>query len=218
MAGGVFGFGLVLIFLAITNYLIDAYTIFAASVLAANSLLRSAFGAAFPMFTSAMYRNLGIHWASSVPAFLALACLPAPFLLYRYGASIRARCTYAAQAERAMAELRQKAAGPSSDDTLPSSLKETDDVEKQAIAAADVHDSVSRSQSTSSASTDLPEAKEDRQFAPIRPGTAEQRNHRRSGSFSLSLTRTRSIAEAAEYEGNPYDIDRVHTNRSVRGI
>lgn len=46
-----------------------------------------------------MYQNLGIHWASSVPAFLAAACLPAPFLLYKYGAAIRAQCPYAAKFE-----------------------------------------------------------------------------------------------------------------------
>ncbi|KAG0651643.1 Major facilitator superfamily multidrug transporter mdrA [Hyphodiscus hymeniophilus] len=106
MAGAPFGFGMVVIFLAVTNYLIDAYTIFAASVLAANSVLRSLFGFAFPLFTQYMYANLGIHWASSVPAFLALACLPAPFFLYRYGASIRARCEYAAQSEAVMRSLR----------------------------------------------------------------------------------------------------------------
>jgi hypothetical protein len=106
IAGAPFGFGMVIIFLAVTNYLIDAYTIFAASVLAANSVLRSLFGFAFPLFTKYMYENLGIHWASSVPAFLALACLPAPFFLHKYGAAIRARCQYAAQSEAAMQSMR----------------------------------------------------------------------------------------------------------------
>jgi hypothetical protein len=49
-----FGFGMVLVFLSIMNYLIDAYVIYAASVLAANSVLRSCFGAAFPLFTTCM--------------------------------------------------------------------------------------------------------------------------------------------------------------------
>jgi hypothetical protein len=60
-AGIPFGFGMVLVFLSVMNYLIDAYTIFAASVLAANSVLRSLFGAAFPLFTTQMYHNLGKH-------------------------------------------------------------------------------------------------------------------------------------------------------------
>ena len=42
----------VLIFLSVFNYLIDGYTIFAASVLAANAILRSLFGFAFPLFTT----------------------------------------------------------------------------------------------------------------------------------------------------------------------
>lgn len=84
-----FGFGMVLVFLSVMNYLINVYTIFAASVMAANSVLRSLFGAIFPLFTTSMYRNLGIHWASSNPAFLALVCVPFPFLCYKYGRTIR---------------------------------------------------------------------------------------------------------------------------------
>jgi MFS family permease len=106
-AGAPFGFGMVLIFLSIINYIIDSYTIFAASALAANSVLRSLLGFAFPLFTANMYQNLGIHWASCVPAFLALACLPAPLFLLKYGARIRSRCVYAAEAEAVMERLRQ---------------------------------------------------------------------------------------------------------------
>ncbi|XHG06328.1 hypothetical protein AWENTII_009533 [Aspergillus wentii] len=98
-AGAPFGFGMVLVFLSVFSYLIDAYTIFAASVLAANSLLRSLFGFAFPLFTTYMFENLGIHWASCVPAFLALACVPFPFILYKKGLSIRKRCKYSAQSQ-----------------------------------------------------------------------------------------------------------------------
>lgn len=58
-AGIPFGFGMVLIFLSVMNYLIDAYTIFAASVLAGNGIIRSVFGAAFPLFTTQMYNGLG---------------------------------------------------------------------------------------------------------------------------------------------------------------
>lgn len=103
-----FGFGMVLLFLSVTNYLIDAYTIYAASVLAANSVLRSMFGAIFPMFTTYMYDGLGIHWASSIPAFLALACVPFPFLFYKYGPAIRMRCKYARTAAEMMEQLQRR--------------------------------------------------------------------------------------------------------------
>ncbi|KAL2837461.1 MFS general substrate transporter [Aspergillus pseudodeflectus] len=124
-AGVPFGFGLVLIVLGILNYLIDAYTFYAASVLAANSVLRSLFGAAFPLFTSYMYEALGIHWASSIPAFLALACAPFPFLFYNYGAAIRKRCKYAAESDafirRLHAQVQQQSQSQATagEDTAP---------------------------------------------------------------------------------------------------
>jgi multidrug resistance protein len=108
-AGLPFGFGMVLVFLSITNYLVDAYTIFAASALAANAVLRSLFGAAFPLFTRQMFDRLGIHWASTIPAFLAVVCIPFPFLIYKYGPVIRRRCRYAAEAAAFRDRLVQKA-------------------------------------------------------------------------------------------------------------
>ena len=108
------GFGMVLIFLSLTNYLIDSYLIYSASVLAAASVLRSLFGAIFPLFTPRLYESLGIHWASSVPAFLSLFFLPAPFFFYKYGARIRARCPYAAQAQAQSKLLTSEPPSPSS--------------------------------------------------------------------------------------------------------
>ncbi|EXJ60836.1 hypothetical protein A1O7_04989 [Cladophialophora yegresii CBS 114405] len=107
IASAPFGFGVVLVFLAAMNYLIDAYVIYAASVLAASSMLRSLFGAIFPLFTVQMYNNLGIHWASTIPAFLALACAPFPFIFYKYGEAIRLKCKYAAEAHDALQQLRR---------------------------------------------------------------------------------------------------------------
>ncbi|PVH72068.1 MFS general substrate transporter [Cadophora sp. DSE1049] len=101
-----FGFGMVLVFLSIMNYLIDSYVIYAASVLAANSVLRSLFAAAFPLFTTYMYQNLGIHWASTIPAFLALACVPFPSLFYKYGKGIRLKCKYAAEAAAFLEQMK----------------------------------------------------------------------------------------------------------------
>jgi hypothetical protein len=98
-ASAFFAAGLVSVFLSLLTYMIDSYTVFAASVLAANSVLRSLFGAAFPLFTPYMYNDLGIHWASTIPAFLALVCMPFPLLFYWYGARIRKGCKYAAEAE-----------------------------------------------------------------------------------------------------------------------
>ena len=101
-----FGFGCVLVILPIINYLIDSYTIYAASVLTAAAIFRSVVGAAFPLFTTQMYHNLGIHWASSVPAFLTLACMPFPFVMYRYGGPLRMKCKYAFEAAEMMRRMQ----------------------------------------------------------------------------------------------------------------
>jgi len=101
-----FGIGVILIYLGIMNYLIDSYTIFSASVLASNAVLRSVFGAIFPIVSTWMYGNLGIHWAPSIPGFLSVVCIPIPFLFYKYGAAIRSKCKYAAESQEYMQRIR----------------------------------------------------------------------------------------------------------------
>jgi DHA1 family multidrug resistance protein-like MFS transporter len=51
--------------------------------------MRSSFGAGFPLFTSAMYKNLGVNWTSSTLAFLGIAFIPIPYVLYIYGKRLR---------------------------------------------------------------------------------------------------------------------------------
>ena len=86
-----FTIGAFLLFNCVLNYLGDAYPKYAASVYAGNDLMRSAFGAAFPLFAGAMYHKLGVGWASSLLAFLSILFIPIPFVLYYYGESIRKR-------------------------------------------------------------------------------------------------------------------------------
>ncbi|THC88699.1 hypothetical protein EYZ11_011856 [Aspergillus tanneri] len=105
-----FGFGCVLVILPIINYLIDSYTIYAASVLAAAAIFRSIVGAVFPLFTTQMYNNLGIHWATSVPAFLTLVCMPFPFVMYRYGGAPRMKRKYAFEAAEIMKQMQMQQA------------------------------------------------------------------------------------------------------------
>ena len=50
LSGIPFGIGFVVLSLGITSYLIDCYGKYAASALAANAILRSLFGAGFPLF------------------------------------------------------------------------------------------------------------------------------------------------------------------------
>ena len=50
LAGVPFGFGFSTLFISFLNYVTDFYEIYAASALAAASMVRSIFGAAFPLF------------------------------------------------------------------------------------------------------------------------------------------------------------------------
>ncbi|KJX93934.1 caffeine resistance protein 5 [Zymoseptoria brevis] len=89
VGSGWFAIGAFLLFNGVLNYLPDAYPEVAASVLAGNDLFRSAFGAGFPLFASAMYNKLGVDWASSTLAFISIAFIPIPFVLYKYGETLR---------------------------------------------------------------------------------------------------------------------------------
>ncbi|KAH3008379.1 hypothetical protein KXW60_002138 [Aspergillus fumigatus] len=189
-AGAPFGFGLVLVFLSVFNYLIDAYTFYSASVLAANSALRSLFGAAFPLFTSYLYSGLGIHWASSIPAFLALACVPIPIVFYLYGARIRKRCRYAAEADAFMQRLAQS--------NQQEAQREEPVIEKANAAVEAATVDVERDSETGSLST-VPSAIDMSRKASCV-----------SKISGRSLDRT-----VTQYEENPYDIDRINTRNSA---
>ncbi|KAI0043053.1 MFS transporter [Auriscalpium vulgare] len=89
IGSGLFSIAALLLFNVVLNYLADTYPVYAASVLAGNDLIRSAFGAGFPLFAGGMYRNLGVGWASSLLGFLACAFIPIPILLWKYGERIR---------------------------------------------------------------------------------------------------------------------------------
>ncbi|KAI9742530.1 MAG: hypothetical protein M1818_003670 [Claussenomyces sp. TS43310] len=88
------GAGIYLIYLQVLTYLIDVYLINANSALSGNTVIRSLFGGGFPLFAAPMYHKLGTQWATSLLGFLALAFVPAPILLWKYGAKIRKMSKY----------------------------------------------------------------------------------------------------------------------------
>ncbi|KAE9393585.1 MFS general substrate transporter [Gymnopus androsaceus JB14] len=96
MAGGGMGFGISWIFVSLFNYIIDTYLMMAASALAACTVIRSLFGAGFPLFANQMYARLGPEWASTLLGFLALAMVPIPFVFMKFGATLRAKSKNAA--------------------------------------------------------------------------------------------------------------------------
>ncbi|PSK40319.1 hypothetical protein B9Z65_22 [Elsinoe australis] len=89
------GFGIMCIFLQCLNYLIDAYLMFAASAIAANTFLRSIFGAVFPLFARYMIDGMGIQWAGTLLGCVALLFAPVPVYFYLRGGKIREKSKFA---------------------------------------------------------------------------------------------------------------------------
>ncbi|KAF9461092.1 major facilitator superfamily domain-containing protein [Collybia nuda] len=77
------------IYLAVFAYLADCYGVYASSALAGQSLSRNIMGAAFPLFTQVMFRNLTYKWANTLFACIAVLMIPIPYILFVYGPIIR---------------------------------------------------------------------------------------------------------------------------------
>ncbi|OAL53262.1 MFS general substrate transporter [Pyrenochaeta sp. DS3sAY3a] len=89
MATSLIGLGNLTAMMTIQTYLVDAFTIHAASAIAANTVLRSVFGAVLPLAGLNMYDALGLGWGNSLLGFLSLAFIPVPLLFRYYGERIR---------------------------------------------------------------------------------------------------------------------------------
>ncbi|KAK9241877.1 major facilitator superfamily domain-containing protein [Lipomyces tetrasporus] len=85
------GIGIFATFSPTTSYLVDAYTIYAASANSASTMVRSLGGAFLPLAGPRMYAALGYGWGNTLLALIMLAITPAPFLMYFKGESLRKR-------------------------------------------------------------------------------------------------------------------------------
>lgn len=83
------GFGMISILICIQTYLVDSFTLYAASVIAASAVLRSLLGALLPLCGLQMYDVLGLGWGNSLLGFIALALAPIPWLFGMYGEMVR---------------------------------------------------------------------------------------------------------------------------------
>lgn len=98
------GFGLLAIFICCFNYLVDSYLMFAASVIAANTFLRSFAAAGFPLFARQMFNGLGIQWAGTLLGCFSAVLVPIPILFYKYGHKLREKSKFAPTMKRKPAE------------------------------------------------------------------------------------------------------------------
>ncbi|KAJ7606621.1 MFS polyamine transporter [Roridomyces roridus] len=91
VAGALFGFSMILLYVAANSYIVDSYSDYAASAIAAKTLLRSLIGAAVPLYVDQMFHNMGFQYAGLLLALVAIVIAPIPFVFYIYGERIRMR-------------------------------------------------------------------------------------------------------------------------------
>ncbi|KAI9164004.1 Efflux pump radE [Paramyrothecium foliicola] len=84
-------FGLMGVMMCVQTYLVDSYPQYAASVIAAITVLRSLAGAMIPLGGLNMYDAMGLGWGNSLLGFIALALVPLPVCFRLFGAKLRAR-------------------------------------------------------------------------------------------------------------------------------
>jgi hypothetical protein len=83
--------GNILGFMAVSMYLVDTFTLYAASALAANTVFRSIAGAVLPLCGLKMYDVLGLGWGNTLLGLIAAALIPIPFLILKYGEKLRTK-------------------------------------------------------------------------------------------------------------------------------
>ena len=85
-------------------------TVYAASAMAGNSVIRSLLGGTLPLAGNAMYSTLGPHWAGTLLGLLQVAIIPIPVIFYKYGHKIRMKSTLIQQMRNDQDRLEGKRA------------------------------------------------------------------------------------------------------------
>ncbi|PYH94887.1 MFS general substrate transporter, partial [Aspergillus ellipticus CBS 707.79] len=112
---GACGIGIYSIYMAVVNYLTDAYEKYAASALSAASLGRNSFGAFLPLASYELFETLGYGWAGSLLGFVGIALSVVPVVLIWKGPEIRRRSPFMREATFATDEDDEFDAGVEKD-------------------------------------------------------------------------------------------------------
>lgn len=143
IAGALLATSLLLIFVGYLNYLVDTYLMYAASAIAANTIARSACGAAAPLFTNQMFDALGVGGGGSLIGGVAALLAIIPFTFYRYGAAIRVRSKFAPTNIRPRKQQQDEERGPVVSLTDQATRQGSRGASGEIAAAADATDSSS---------------------------------------------------------------------------
>ena len=112
MSGVAYGIGIDLTYLALQNYLTDAYGVYSASALASSVFTRNILAALLlPFATQPLYKHLGTGWACTLLGILCTLLVPIPFVFIRYGQVLRAHGRFLRQL-RQLEHVADSHAGP----------------------------------------------------------------------------------------------------------
>lgn len=91
LGAAIFSCGMQIAYVSIQVYTVDTFRTYAASALAANAIARGLVGCTLTILGFKVFESLDYGWGSSLLAFVALAALPVPVILYIYGPKMRRR-------------------------------------------------------------------------------------------------------------------------------
>ncbi|KAF7958600.1 hypothetical protein EAE96_002140 [Botrytis aclada] len=89
LGSSVIAIGILFSYLPVQMYLVDTYTIYAASATGACTIIRSICSTLIPLSANPLYDHLGYGWGNSVLAFIAIGFVPVALLVLRFGERIR---------------------------------------------------------------------------------------------------------------------------------
>lgn len=96
LAGVLFGYGVLCVFISSYQYIIDSYEMYAASALTSVTLVRYVTAGGMTVVGIPFYRNMGVHYTLTILGAISALLVPVPYLFYIYGKRIRGKSKYAA--------------------------------------------------------------------------------------------------------------------------
>jgi len=92
------GVGIISIYLAVVNYMTDAFACYAASTFSTASLGRNTFDALLPLASYNLFSTLGYDWAGALLGFVGLALSAVPVVLALKRKQVRVRSSFMSDA------------------------------------------------------------------------------------------------------------------------
>lgn len=97
IGSAIMSIGMIMITMCVQTYLVESFPTNAASVSAANTVLRSTLGALLPLAGLGLYDAIGLGWGNSLLGFIALILAPVPVCLGIWGEKLRANPKFVIQ-------------------------------------------------------------------------------------------------------------------------